>query len=92
MGDLGSPCWASDELFFARLTTNTIKVDLADRVLALASKRSLKHLIISKWMLIMLTGKLATRLQVSRGILLKILGGIVLSGSQNPYPILDKKM
>ena len=39
-----------------------------------------------------MTGKLATRLQVSRGVLLKILGGVVLSGSQNPNPILDQKM
>ena len=40
----------------------------------------------------MLTGKLATRLQVSQGVLLKILGGGVLSGSENPDPILDQKM
>ena len=40
----------------------------------------------------MLTGKPATRLQVSRGVLLKILGGGVLSDSQNPDPILDQKM
>ena len=39
----------------------------------------------------MLTSKLATRLQVSRGVLLKILGAVVLSDSQNPDPILDKK-
>ena len=41
---------------------------------------------------LMLTGKLATRLQVFRGVLLKILGGVLLSGSQNPNPILDQKM
>ena len=40
----------------------------------------------------MLTGKLAIRLQVSWGVLLKILGGGVLSDSQNPDPILDQKM
>ena len=39
MGDWVFLWWASDELFFARLTTDIIKVDLADRVLALASKR-----------------------------------------------------
>ena len=41
---------------------------------------------------LMLTGKLATRLQVSRGVLLKILGGVVLSGFQNPNPVFDQKM
>ena len=40
----------------------------------------------------MLTGKLATRLQVSGGVLLKILVGGVLSDSQNPDPILDQKL
>ena len=39
MGDLGSPRRTPGERFFARLTTNIIKVNLADRVLALASKR-----------------------------------------------------
>ena len=39
MGDRVSPRWASGELFFARLPTNIIKVDLGDRVLDLASKR-----------------------------------------------------
>ena len=40
----------------------------------------------------MLTGKLATRLQVFQGVLLKIIGGDNLSASQNPDPNLDDKM